>query len=170
MTEKTRIVWLIVIMLVAVTVSTAVAITVLYRTAFQQVRSQLIQTADDQAHLIDAVARFDQQHHGESAGASEAATLSQIRSAFHHYPSDGQIGEITVAQRHGDKIVYAVTHGRVATEGVEPIPIDSKLAEPMRRATMGDRIDDRVPVPLCDGNLADLAAARVMVKGAPDLR
>jgi PAS domain S-box-containing protein len=124
-------------MLVAVTVSTAVAITVLYRTAFQQVRSQLIQTADDQAHLIDAVARFDQQHQGGSAGASEAATLSQIRSAFHHYPSDGQIGEITIAQRHGDKIVYAVTHGRVATEGVEPIPIDSKLAEPMRRALSG---------------------------------
>ncbi len=90
MTEHTRIVWLIVVMMVAVTVSTAVAITVLYRTAFEQVRAHLIQTAEDQAHLIDAVARFDQQHQGGSAGASGAATLSQIQTAFHHYPSKGQ--------------------------------------------------------------------------------
>ncbi len=137
MTEHTRIVWLIVVMMVAVTVSTAVAITVLYRTAFEQVRAHLIQTAEDQAHLIDAVARFDQQHQGGSAGASGAATLSQIQTAFHHYPSKGQIGEIAVAQKQGDKIVYLVTHGQVSTEGVEPIPFDSIFAEPMRQALSG---------------------------------
>jgi PAS domain S-box-containing protein len=137
MTEHTRIVWLIVVMMAAVTVSTAVAITVLYRTAFEQVRAHLIQTAEDQAHLIDAVARFDQLHQGGSAGGSGAATLSQIQTAFHHYPSKGQIGEIAVAQRQGDKIVYLVTHGQVATEGVEPIPFDSIFAEPMRQALSG---------------------------------
>ena len=40
-------------------------------------------------------------------GASETATLSQIETAFDHYPSDGEIGEITVAQRQGDEIVYS---------------------------------------------------------------
>ena len=137
MTENTRIVWLIVIMMAAVTVSTAVAITVLYRTAFERERSHLIQNADDQAHLIDAVARFDQQRQGGGAAESEAATLSQIQTAFHHYPSDGQIGEVGVAQRQGDKIVYLVTRGRVAAEDVEPIPFDANLAEPMRRALSG---------------------------------
>ena len=137
-TENSRIVWLIVIMMAAVTVSTAVAITALYRTAFAQARAHLIQTAEDQAHLIDAVARFDQRHQGENAGGSEAATVSQVQSAFQHYPGGTQLGDIAVAQRQGDKMVYLVTHGQVATEGVEPIAFDSNLAEPMRQALSGD--------------------------------
>ncbi len=51
MSESKRILWLIVVMMAAVTLSTAVAITVLYQTAFEQERSHLIQTAEDQAHL-----------------------------------------------------------------------------------------------------------------------
>ena len=137
MAESKRIVWLIVVMMAAVTVSTAVAITVLYRTAFERERAHLIQNADDQAHLMEAVARFDQAHHGDHPGSSEADTLSQVESAFHRFPSEGQIAEITVAQRSGDHIVYLVTHGRVGTGDVEPIPLDSKLAEPMRRALSG---------------------------------
>ena len=124
-------------MMAAVMVSTAVAITVLYRTAFEQARSHLIQTAEDQAHVMDAVARFDQEHNNGTPGTSETATLSQIETAFDHYPSDGQIGEITVAQRLGEEIVFLVTHGRLAANDVEPIPFDSKLGEPMRRALSG---------------------------------
>jgi PAS domain S-box-containing protein len=136
-TEGRRILWLILIMMAAVTVSTAVAITVLYRTAFERERTHLIQTAEDQAYLMDAVARFDQPHvHGESS-ASETATLSQIEAAFRHYPSASESAEIAVAQRLGDRIVYLVTHGRVTADHVEPIPFDSELAEPMRRALAG---------------------------------
>jgi len=138
MTNGRRILWLILIMMAAVTVSTAVAITVLYRTAFERERAHLIQTVEDQAHIMDAVARFDQQHSDGESGASETATLSQIETAFNHYPSDSDIAEITVAQRLGHRIVYLVTHGRIAVNLVEPIPFDSKLAEPMRRALSGD--------------------------------
>ena len=137
MTENKRIAWLVITMMAAVTVSTAVAITVLYQTAFAQARAHLIQTAEDQAHLIDAVARFDQLHQGGSASESEASTIAQVQSAFHHYPGSGQIGDITVAQRHGDKILYLVIHGRVAAEPVAPIPADTQLAEPMRQALAG---------------------------------
>ena len=124
-------------MMAAVTVSTAVAITVLYETAFEQERAHLIQTAEDQAHLMEAVARFDQSHGDGLPRSSEADTLSQIRNAFDHYPSDGEIAEITVAQLMGDEIVYLVTHGSPGAEGVAPIPFDSNLAEPMRRALAG---------------------------------
>ena len=137
MTEGRRILWLVLIMMAAVTISTAVAITVLYRTAFEQERAHLVQTAEDQAHIMDAVARFDQRHNdGESSG-SEAATLSQIQAAFSHYPNDGDIAEITVAQRRADRIVYLVTHGQIVVHPVDPIPFDSELAEPMRRALSG---------------------------------
>ncbi len=101
--ENKRILWLIVVMMAAVTISTAVAIGVLYWTAFDQERSHLVQTAEDQAHLMDAVARFDQLHGDGESGSPEAATLSQITTAFEHYPSNGQIAEITVAQRRGTR-------------------------------------------------------------------
>lgn len=125
-------------MMAAVTVSTAVAITVLYRTGFEQVRTHLTQTAEDQAHLIDAVARFDETYSDGAPGASETATLSQIETAFKHYPSYGHVGEIAVAQLQGDQIVYLVTHGRMAGDQTVQIPFSSKLAEPMRRALFGD--------------------------------
>jgi PAS domain S-box-containing protein len=135
--ESKRIIWLIVVMMAAVTVSTAVAITVLYGTAFEQERSHLIQTAEDQAHLMDAVARFEQEHSKGEPGVSETDTLSQIRSAFDHYPTDGQVGEITVAHRLGDNIVFLVTHGQVAPSSLASVPLDSTLAEPMQRALAG---------------------------------
>jgi PAS domain S-box-containing protein len=136
-TESKRIVWLIVIMMAAVTVSTAVAIAVLYRTAFEQERAHLLQNVDDQAHLMEAVARFDQEHGQGNLLGSQAATLSQIKNAFDHYPSVGQIAEIAVAQRQGDEIVFLVTHGRVVDQRIQVIPFDSDLAEPMRRALSG---------------------------------
>ncbi len=135
--ERMRIVWLVVVMMAAVTVSTTVAITVLYNTAFDQERAHLIQNVDDQAHLMEAVARFDREHHPGDAAESADATLSQIESAFDHYPSDGQVAEIAVAQLIGDEIVYLVTHGRPAGRKIDPIPVDSQLAEPMRRALEG---------------------------------
>ncbi len=138
MTESKRIVWLIVIMMAAVTVSTAVAIAVLYRTAFEQERAHLLQNVHDQAHLMESVARFDRAQHWGSPLTPEAATLSQIKNAFDHYPSVGQIAEITVAQRRNDDIVFLVTHGRVVAQDIEPIPFASDLAEPMRRALSGD--------------------------------
>jgi len=137
-TEDGRILWLILIMMAAVTISTAVAVTVLYRTAFEQERAHLVQTAEDQAHIMDAVARFDQRHNAGLAVGSESATLSQIRAAFSHYPSRGNIAEITVAQRRGNQIFYLVTHGRMTVHPANPIPFDSELAEPMRRALSGN--------------------------------
>ena len=135
--ENKRIAWLILVMMAAVSISTAVAIAVNYRTAFEQERSHLIQNVDDQTHLMEAVARFDQATHGGNTLASEAATLSQVQNAFDHFPSFGQIAEITVARRKGDSIVYLVTHGRLAEQQIGPIPFASDLAEPMRRALSG---------------------------------
>jgi PAS domain S-box-containing protein len=125
-------------MLAAVTVSTSVAIAVLYRTAFEQERSHLIRQVDDQAHLMEAVAGFDRAHANIDFATSEAATLYQIRSAFEHYSSEGDTAEITIAQRRGDDIVFLVTHGRVVSGKLPTIPFGSRLAEPMRRALSGD--------------------------------
>lgn len=135
--EGRRIIWLILIMLAAVTVSTAVAVTVLYRTAFEQERLHLLQNVDDQAHLMEAVAWVDQAHHPGAGDALRADALAQIERAFEHYPSDDQIAEITVATGDGEVLRYLVTHGRVLRNEIPPIPLGSPLAEPMQRALAG---------------------------------
>jgi PAS domain S-box-containing protein len=135
--EKKRIAWLILVMMAAVSISTAVAVAVTYSTAFEKERLHLIQSVDDQTHLMEAVARFDQKTHGGRSQASEAATLSQVQNAFDHFPSFGDFAEITIARREGDSIVFLVTHGRMIEQQVEPIPFASGLAEPMRRALSG---------------------------------
>lgn len=180
MSDNKRIVWLIVIMMTAVSLSTAVAIRVLYKTAFELERKHLIQNVDDQAHLMEAVARFDRLHQ-DDPGSSEAATLSQIENAYDHYPSYGQLAEIAVARREGDRIVYQVTHGRVDPQPVVSIPFSSPLGEPMRLALSGHSgdmigLDYRgtkvlaayAPVPVLNAGVVakiDLAAIR-----APFLR
>lgn len=135
--ESKRIIGLILIMLVAVTFSTTLAIAMLYETSFEQSRSQLVQSAKDQADLMDAVLMFDREHHSDLPHTPGPDTLVHIRNAYDQYPSDGQIGEITLAQQRGGKIVYLVTHGRVDDQQVAPIPLDSHLAEPMQRALAG---------------------------------
>ncbi len=137
MTESRRIVWLILIMMAAVTVSTAAAIRVLYGTAFDQARGYLIQSVIDQAHLIEAVARFNRLSHPDDPAAAEDATLAQIQGAYAHLTGGGQQAEIAIAQRDGDRIVYRLIHGPVRPRLVESIPFESPLGEPMRLALAG---------------------------------
>ena len=137
MSESKRIIWLILVMMVAVTVSTLVAITVLYDTSFEELRLHLIQHVGDQIHLMEAAARNDRSQTKGDMLASENTTLSQIRNAFAPYPNVDHIAEITVARHEGENIVYLVTHGRMTTRQVEPIPFASGIAEPMRRALSG---------------------------------
>jgi len=136
-TESKRIGGLILVMMAAVTVSTAVAISVLYHTAFEQERAHLVQNVSDQAHLMEAVARLDKEHHGDRSRGMDDVILAKIQRAFDHYSSYGQIAEIIVARREGGNIVYVVAHGRVISEPIPPIPLSSGLAEPMRRALFG---------------------------------
>ena len=78
MTEYKRVILLVLVMAVVVTAVTAVAIGVLYNTAFERERLHLISTAQEQTALIAAVARFDREYHIDFPGGPEAATIGQI--------------------------------------------------------------------------------------------
>ncbi|NIS79956.1 MAG: PAS domain S-box protein, partial [Anaerolineales bacterium] len=67
----------------------------------------------------------------------EDATLSQIIDAHDHYKGFGETGEFTLARREGDSIVFLLSHRHYDLENPKPVPFDSKLAEPMRRALLG---------------------------------
>ena len=62
MGEKKRVFSLIFIMVTSVLIVAGVAISTLYRTAFKEQQARLVETAQSQARLIEAVARFDKKY------------------------------------------------------------------------------------------------------------
>ncbi|MDM8565636.1 PAS domain S-box protein [Candidatus Halobeggiatoa sp. HSG11] len=149
MNEKIRFIALTLIMTSVALIIGSVAIGILYNTAFEQKRADLVETARSQARLIEAVARFDTEHvrqmheyelssdlTGYESG-SAAATLSQIIDAHKNYNGWGKTGEFTLARREGDKIIFLLRHRQYETDKPAAIPFHSSLAEPMQLALTG---------------------------------
>ena len=137
MGEKKRIFSLIFIMAASSLIVAGVAITMLYRTAFKEEQARLVETAQSQARLIEAVARFDEKYSKDYPEGSEAATLSQITDAHAHYTGFGNTGEFTLSKKEEDNIVFLLSHRHFDLDRPRPIPFDSELAEPMRMALLG---------------------------------
>ncbi|MEE8393491.1 MAG: PAS domain S-box protein, partial [Rhodospirillales bacterium] len=134
MGENKRI-FLLALIMAAVAISIGGAsIGILYNTAFDVMRSSLTQTAQSQAHLIEAMARHQKE---ENPAHPLNHTLFQIRDAHEKYLWPGESGELTLAIREEDLIVFKLSHRHSDLDNPRSIPIASKLAEPMRRALAG---------------------------------
>ena len=134
MTERKRLSLLILIMSgVSLTVG-GIAINQLYRAAMDEERDRLMEIAQSQARLIEAVSRFDAVWSTDFPEGSTAATISQIADAHSHYKGSGQTGEFTLARRVGDRIVVLLSDPHHDPKKPRSVPWDSELAEPMRRA------------------------------------
>ncbi len=136
MNERTRVLVLILIMTMGLLLVTGITINILYRAAFNEEKARLVETAQSQARLIEAVARYDVVHSADFPGGSGAATLQQIVDAHQQYKF-GETGEFTLARREGELIVFVLEHSHAQVGRPEPVPFDSALAEPMRRALLG---------------------------------
>lgn len=137
MGDRKRILFLVLIMtMVAMTIGSA-AIGVLYHVSLEERRLDLVQFAKAEARLIEAMARFDEAYSSDYPGGAFAATISQIRDAHEHYTGYGETGEFTLAQRQGDNIVFLLRHRPQGLDTPKSVPFSSKLAEPMRRALLG---------------------------------
>ncbi|MDM8558440.1 PAS domain S-box protein, partial [Candidatus Parabeggiatoa sp. HSG14] len=109
----------------------------LYKTAFKEQQERLVETAQSQARLIEAVARFDTKYSKNENGDAFTATLSQIVEAHKHYKGFGETGEFTLARHENNQIVFFLRHRHFDLENSHPIPFNSHLAEPMRLALQG---------------------------------
>jgi len=125
-----------IMMIVAASVGTS-ALAILYETAFEQQRQRLVETAESQARLMEAVARFDQTYNSSYSQGARAATIEQIRKAHATYSGFGKTGEFTVAERDGDDIAFLLRHRHSQLDKPAPVSFQSNLAEPMRRALSG---------------------------------
>ena len=137
--DKKRIILLIAIMAMIVVTVTLTSLATLYDTAFEQQRQLLVETVKSQAHLMDAMARFDAKHSEDDVpGGAPAATLQQIFDAHSKIRNLNGAFEYVLAKLQGDQIAFIQTRrGR----GLSPsltIPTKSNLAEPMRKALLGE--------------------------------
>ncbi len=138
MSERRRIILLIFIMAVTALLVGGIAMTLLYQTAFKEEATRLVETAQSQARLIEAIARFDATYPHDFPGGATAATLIQIRDAHDHYAGFGESGEFILARREGEFMTFLLSHRYSDRELPQPVPFDSERAEPMRRSLSGE--------------------------------
>lgn len=131
-----------IMVLVAVGVG-AISTHELYQAAIEERRLDLVHTVQSQARLIEAVAEFDSQNITNYPGGTREATLSQIREAHKNHVGFGTTGEFVLAELEENRIVFLLRHRHGNTSSpasIAPptsIPLNAKLAEPMRRALKG---------------------------------
>jgi len=137
MSERRRVLVLILIMATASLIVAGITISMLYRAAFEEARARLVETAQSQARLIESIARFDAIYSRDYQGGPEEATLSKILDAHREYKGFGETGEFTLARREGNDIVFLLSHRHYDLNDPRPVPFDTELAEPMRHALSG---------------------------------
>jgi len=137
MSERKRVLVLILIMATASLIVASITISMLYRAAFEEERARLVETAQSQARLIESIARFDAIYSRDYQGGPEEATLSKILDAHREYKGFGETGEFTLARRVGNDIVFLLSHRHYDLNDPRPVPFDTELAEPMRHALSG---------------------------------
>ena len=108
---------------------------VVYQQTLAANKAQLQELVRSQARLMEAMGKFNAFFHsGSVEGSSLAATLSQIKEAHRKYTGFGETGELVLAQKREDQIVFLLP---VRSKGFQiPVPIsfEGDLAGPMRLA------------------------------------
>lgn len=137
MSDRKRLLLLVVLM---ATVAVAVAgflMAVLYQVAFEVQRGRLVAIVQNQARLIESIARLDS---AKSPGGlvDIEAILRPVAEAHQRFTGFGETGEFTLAQSQGDRMVFLLSHRHHDLDAPQPVPFESTLSEPMRRALNGD--------------------------------
>ncbi len=115
----------------------AITIGILYHTVMTGQKSRLVEAAQSQARLIEAVARFDKVYSSDYPHGARQATIDQIKDAHSQYRGFGKTGEFTLSTRENNQIVFLLSHRHYDLDNPKPVPWESGLAEPMRLALSG---------------------------------
>ena len=126
------------IMVAATLLICALSLFGLYRDAEQRHRQRLVETAGNQARLIEHVARHESTGvHDSGALLRDDSVLHALASAHAELEVFGETGESILARRDGDLIVFVSSRRQSGDGPPAPIPMEGDWAEPMRRALSG---------------------------------
>lgn len=112
----------------------------MYQTAMSETKSRLVETAQSQARFFESVIDYDARHgqtHGHTSLETFEISLGQFKDAHARYKGFGETGEFTLATQKSSEIVFLLRHRHYDLNHPKPVAMDTKLAEPMRRALSG---------------------------------
>jgi PAS domain S-box-containing protein len=115
----------------------ASAVYLIYQGGIERERVRLQDIVQSQARLLEAIARFDQVYSIDPDGPA-AGSVKQFVDSHRTFTLRGlgTTGEIVLAQRIDDEIVFLLRRGAGIDQPLS-IPVGSALAEPMRAALDG---------------------------------
>lgn len=118
-------------MAIAVTGVLMLAIWLLYEVGLEQQRQRLVESAQSNARLIEAIAEHEA---GDKKQPQDDSTLEQVTRAHSTFQGFGNSGEFVLAKQQGNQIEFLLRHRHNELDKPQTIPIDSPQAEPMRLA------------------------------------
>jgi PAS domain S-box-containing protein len=125
------------ILLLVCFVVAAFTLEILYQAAFDQERNRLMDVVRSQARIMESMAKYGRKHFFADSKELQAAAVAQVRDAYSRHVTFGRTGEVVLARREGDSILYLLRHFGTTTDKPEPISFGNLAAEPMRRALSG---------------------------------
>jgi len=122
------------ILIIATGILSTVVVGILYKEAFEDKGNRLREIAQNRAHIIEAIARAELKRVKELAFAS---TMNQVMDAYRGYHGFNETGELIIAKREAEQIVFLLRYHHSILKSPQSVPLQSKSAEPMRRALSG---------------------------------
>ena len=124
-------------MIIVVVISMSISIALLYQAAFDQTEARLIEIVHNRARLIESIAKFSSEFPSGYPGNTLELTIYQLKKAQENFNGFGKTGEFTLAHLVDNQMVFLINQRFQTTKLPSPIPLDSELAEPMRRSLTG---------------------------------
>jgi PAS domain S-box-containing protein len=135
MNNRNRIFILIAIFSVIILGVTWTTVFVLYHASLSGQQDRLMDTAQNEARLIESVARFASQSPNANPEIAREKALDYVRDI--RFRELGRTGEVTIARKNGDQIEFLLNRRYQNEQPLQSIPFASPLAEPSRRALRG---------------------------------
>ncbi|MEZ4273360.1 MAG: PAS domain S-box protein [Myxococcota bacterium] len=135
MRDRRERLFFLVTMLIGCLVVDGTAVTLLYRSALSEQQAHLVEIVQHRARMIESLARPERNTLGvRKNNASADATLLQILEAHRDSVRFGETGELLVAKKKGESIVFLLSRRHTKGEAVAP---EGAFTEPARRAVSG---------------------------------
>ncbi|HEX5329903.1 diguanylate cyclase domain-containing protein [Sulfuricurvum sp.] len=118
-------------------------IILLYTLGFNRQKDRLQELVETQALMIHIVAEQEFMYHKpvtpEKRKLLSEDIIGKISNAHYQYVGFGKTGEFTLGKREGDQIEFLIKQRHFKMDNPKPIPWNSSLGEPMRRALKGEK-------------------------------
>lgn len=140
--ETRRVLLLAVIMAAVGIIMAGVSIFFLYDTSFQLTGERLADIVQSRAKLMEAVAQHSLETPPDDGKLTpekvKEEVLNQVRLAHKSFKGFGETGEFALGKLDNDQIVFVLQHRNAGQDPPPPVALDGNLAEPMRRALLGN--------------------------------